>query len=136
MTKSEIQELEDLKLEYSFEEPNRGNLDDENIKWRHGKPVYVKANLAYLQGKSKNHAPNSLERVVEDLVKTWEMEASHKIDYKQWETVDHENYSIKGNAGKVSITDCCLGIYNMVLEQIFTSSCFGRIQLHQKQLIV
>ena len=106
MGKSEIQELADLKSEYGFEEPNRGNLDDKNIKWRHGKPVYVKTNLAYLKGKSKNHAPKSLERVVEDLVKTWEMEASHKIDYKQWNTVDHDNYSVHGNGGKVSIKEC------------------------------
>ena len=124
MAKSEFQKLEDLKSEYGFEEPNRGNLDDENIKWRHGKPVYAKANLAYLKGKSKNHAPNSLERVVEDLVKTWEMEASHKIDYKQWNTVDHDNYSIKGNAGKVSIKGCCLKIFYMILEQLFTATCF------------
>ena len=119
MGKSEIQELEDLKSEYGFEEPNRGNLDDENIKWRHGKPVYVKANLAYLKGKSKNHGPNSLERVVEDLVKTWEMEASHKIDYKQWDTVDHENYSVHGNGGKVSIKECYLKLFYFSFKSSF-----------------
>ena len=79
MAKSEFQKLEDLKSEYGFEEPNRGNLDDENIKWRHGKPVYVKANLGYLKGKSKNHAPNSLERVVEDLVKIWKWKYRIKL---------------------------------------------------------
>lgn len=43
-------ELETLKLENNFDEPDRGNLDDESIKWRHGKPSYVKANLEFLKG--------------------------------------------------------------------------------------
>ena len=30
-----------------------------------------------------NHAAGSLEEVVENLVKTWEMEASHKTDFSQ-----------------------------------------------------
>ena len=52
------------------------------------------------------------------------MEVSHKIDYKQWNTVDHDNYFIKGNAGKVSIKGCCLKIFYMILEQLFTTTCF------------
>ena len=30
-----------------------------------------------------NHEKGSLEEVVENLVKTWEMEATHKIDFDQ-----------------------------------------------------
>ena len=30
-----------------------------------------------------NHGAGSLEELVENLVKTWEMEATHKIDYDQ-----------------------------------------------------
>eukprot|EP00435_Cladocopium_sp_Y103_P058088 s682_g20.t1 len=47
----------------------------EGIEWRFGgKPDYALANLKYLQGKTKNHAAGSLELIVENLVKTWEME--------------------------------------------------------------
>ncbi len=37
----------------------------------------------------------SLEEFVENLVKRWEMEASHKIDFHQWRTVDHEKYCLQ-----------------------------------------
>eukprot|EP00435_Cladocopium_sp_Y103_P004185 s5852_g1.t1 len=50
-------------------------LGEEGIQWRFGgKPDYALANLKYLQGKTKNHAAGSLELIVENLVKTWEME--------------------------------------------------------------
>jgi hypothetical protein len=38
----------------------------------------LQANYEFFTGKSQNHASGSLEEVVENLVKTWEMEASHK----------------------------------------------------------
>jgi len=37
----------------------------------------------------------SLEEFVENLVKRWEMEVSHKIDFYQWRTVDHEKYCLQ-----------------------------------------
>ena len=39
----------------------------------------------------------SLEETVENLVKTWEMEATHKTDLNQWVTVDPNNYTVKIN---------------------------------------
>jgi len=89
--------LENLKKEFGFREPDRGNLDDPDIKWREGKPDYTMANLAFLKGKTQNHSQGSLEEVVENLVKTWEMEASHKIDLNQWVTVDPTNYQVQVN---------------------------------------
>ena len=47
--------LEDLKNEYGFREPDRGDLDDPSISWRTGKPDYTKANYEYLKGKTQNH---------------------------------------------------------------------------------
>ena len=56
-------------------------MDDPEIKWRFGGPPdYTLANLEYLKGKTRNHAEGSLELIVENLVKTWEMERSHKTD--------------------------------------------------------
>ena len=85
---------------YGFIEPDRGDLNDPNIKWRSGKPDYTSANLEYFKGKTMNHAQGSLEKCVEDLVKTWEMECSHKTDFQQWCTVNHGNYCISANGGK------------------------------------
>ena len=86
------EQLENLLLkDDSLCEPNRGDLDDECHKWLHGKPDYSISNLEYLKGKSQNHKAGSLEKVVEDLVKTWEMEATHK-EYKDWRNINHEEY--------------------------------------------
>lgn len=38
-----------------------------------------------------------MEELVENLVKTWEMEASHKTDLNQWTTINHDDYSIQVN---------------------------------------
>lgn len=96
-----INELNTLKQKYGFVEPNRGNLDDATIEWLEGKPNYTNANLEYFKGKYMNHAQGSLEQVVEDLVKTWEMEASHKKNFNQWTTVDHSTYHVAANGGKI-----------------------------------
>ena len=39
----------------------------------------------------------SLEELVENLVKTWETQASHFKDFSQWTTIDHDNYVVKAN---------------------------------------
>lgn len=59
--------------------PRRQFMDDPEIQWREGKPDYTKLNKTYLEGRTRKHKEGSLEKIVEDLVKTWEMEASHKI---------------------------------------------------------
>ena len=53
-------------------------MDEPGIKWREGKPDFTKVNKAYLEGRTRKHKEGSLEKIVEDLVKSWEMEASHK----------------------------------------------------------
>ena len=39
----------------------------------------------------------SLESVVENLVKTWEMELSHKIKVTDFKTIDQEKFTISVN---------------------------------------
>jgi len=63
--------------------PVRSFMDDANIAWRHGtKPNFDAVNKKYMEEKTTNHEDGSLEQVVENLVKTWEMESSHKMDAK------------------------------------------------------
>ena len=38
-------EIENLKKEYGFQEPERGDLDDPSIRWRTGKPDYTKVRM-------------------------------------------------------------------------------------------
>ena len=52
------------------------------IQWRTSKPNFAKVDRYFMKEKSRNHKENSLEMMVENLVKTWEMEASHKVQAK------------------------------------------------------
>ena len=87
--------------------------------WRFGAPPdYTVANYAFATGKTKAHAPGSLEMIVENLVKTWEMERSHKSDPSQHKTVDQERFSIGANGGKMfnNIEANEVGNYNLLLD--------------------
>ena len=60
----------------------------------------------------------SLEEIVENLVKTWECEASHKADQEQWTSIDQENYKVQVNngpimAGKIAFA---MGNYNAIMR--------------------
>eukprot|EP00475_Leptophrys_vorax_P030049 TRINITY_DN446_c0_g1_i1.p1 TRINITY_DN446_c0_g1~~TRINITY_DN446_c0_g1_i1.p1 ORF type:complete len:279 (+),score=80.95 TRINITY_DN446_c0_g1_i1:1432-2268(+) len=111
------QEVEELLKTAGTPEPDRGNLDDEKIEWRFGKPNYTIANLAYLKGKTRSHSEKSLEKLVENLVKTWEMEGSHK-PFAQWQTINPDKYFTQANGGKVfkGIESATAGNYNWLLD--------------------
>ena len=79
LSKAELEqvraELEDIKARYGLKEPDRAFMDDPDIKWRFGgKPDYSLTNLKFLKERSRMHPEGSLELIVENLVKTWEME--------------------------------------------------------------
>lgn len=102
-----------------WKEPVRSHMDDPNIKWRFGSaPDYTLANLAYLKGKTKNHNEGSLELIVENLVKTWEMERSHKPNYEEHKSVDQKNFRISANGGKTydNAEANKVGNYNVLLD--------------------
>ncbi len=55
-------------------------MDDPEIKWRTVKSNYDQVNKMYLKERTRFHPVRSLEKVVENLVKTWKMESTHKMD--------------------------------------------------------
>ena len=100
-------------------EPERAFMDEKDVEWRFGGPPdYTIANYAYLKGKTKNHAPGSLEMIVENLVKTWEMERSHKLDPNKHRSVDPKTFHISANGGKKFNNDEAnkIGNYNVLLQ--------------------
>ena len=64
----------------SYACPRHKFMEDPGIQWREGKPDFTQVNKAYLEGRTRIHRDGSLEKIVEDLVKSWEMEASHKTN--------------------------------------------------------
>lgn len=67
---------------FHLDTPKRDYMDNPEIEWRNGKPNYDLSNLKYLSERSRKHGADSLEKLVENLVKTWEMESTHKINVK------------------------------------------------------
>ena len=60
---------------------DRWNKSDD-VSQRHREDIVRELNdvtddLAYLKGKSKNHSKDSLELIIESLIKNWEMERTH-----------------------------------------------------------
>jgi hypothetical protein len=112
------QDLEKFVREYNFTIPDRGNLDDPSIEWRNGKPDYCQIDLVYFQGKSKNHKLGSLEMIVENLVKKWEMELTHIPNFKNWSTVEPDEFCAQVNSGPVTnAKDIAIkGSYNWILQ--------------------
>ena len=43
-----------------------------DVKWLHGVPDYSKVNALFEKYKSTDHAPRSLEAIVQNLIKNWE----------------------------------------------------------------
>ncbi|CAF1193046.1 unnamed protein product [Didymodactylos carnosus] len=76
------------------------NETSTNVVWRKGPPDYSKANTCFEKYKSTNHQVGSLESIVQNIVKNWEKEVSHKVDPNQWRTVDLPNYSFSCNGGQ------------------------------------
>jgi len=112
-------ELEELKRKYNMKEPDRAFMDEAGVKWRFGGPPnYTLANLLFLKGKTKNHPEGSLEMIVENLVKTWEMERSHKLDPNSHRSVDPKRFHISANGGKKFNNDEAnkCGNYNVLLQ--------------------
>ena len=64
----------------SYACPRQKFMEDPGIQWREGKPDFTQVNKTYLEGRTRIHRDGSLEKIVEDLVKSWEVEASHKTN--------------------------------------------------------
>ncbi len=73
---------------------NLGTCD----KWRNDRvPEYDVVNAKYLLQKTQKHSPDSLEKVVENLIKTWESEILHKLVPEQIGTIDMKQFSVATN---------------------------------------
>ncbi|XP_060589607.1 uncharacterized protein LOC132744835 [Ruditapes philippinarum] len=98
--------------------PARLYMDSPGIEWRYGLPDYSVVNKKFLAERTKVHKEGSLEKVVEDLVKTWEMETGNKLNPKDWVTVDQDNFFVRVNGGEKFTKDDYVkdGNYNLMLR--------------------
>lgn len=123
MTEEELdeirKELEQMKVKFGLKEPERSFMDDPLTIWMFdGVPDYSLTNYFFLKERTKRHAEGSLEIVVENLVKTWEMERSHKPDCLQHQTTDPVRFRFSANGGEVfdNVGAHQEGNYNVLLN--------------------
>uniref|UniRef100_A0A7N1A396 Pathogen-related protein n=1 Tax=Kalanchoe fedtschenkoi TaxID=63787 RepID=A0A7N1A396_KALFE len=91
----------------------------ENIHWRHGgPPIFDAVNKLFEEGRTKEWPEGSLEEVVQNAVKSWEMELSHKLRLKDFKTINPDKFNLivngrKGLSGEETLR---LGSYNALLK--------------------
>lgn len=72
-----------------------------NVEWRNGKvPDYTRSKENLAKESICSHAEGSLEALVQNLVRTFEMEVSFKTNPQQWLSVVNEQFRISTNGGR------------------------------------
>ncbi|MDJ0619137.1 MAG: SnoaL-like polyketide cyclase [Calothrix sp. MO_192.B10] len=72
-----------------------------NIEWRNGNaPDYSRSKQNLAQESLYNHLEGSLESIVQNLVRTFEMEVSFKTNPQQWLSVVNDKFRVSTNGGK------------------------------------
>ncbi|XP_061348109.1 pathogen-related protein-like isoform X2 [Gastrolobium bilobum] len=75
--------------------------EEKNTNWRFGAPPnYDAVNKLFEDGRTKEWPLDSLEHKVQTLVKNWEMEMFHKLDFHQNRSVDPNKYTFSLNGRK------------------------------------
>ncbi len=108
-----------------------------NDQWRDGKiPDYTESKIGLAAESTCNHVEGSLEAIVQNLVRTFEMEVSFKTNPEQWLSVVRERFRMSSNGGKQYTAEDVVkgGTYNLFIgdtdaykasEETFESS--GRL---------
>lgn len=109
-------------------------LASEDIVWRGGKkPRYTETNRVLHTQTRMNHPKGSLEDIVQNLVRTLEMEITYKLKPEQWTSIVLDEFVMVANNGPEFTAQDALnhGTYNLFLgdsahykasEETFASS--------------
>ena len=91
--------------------------DGYSQKVRHYPDALASTYTTQTPAKKTNHTDGSLEHMVQNLVKNWEIEASFKTKLSDWRTVDPQNYTFAINGGPPQDAEHMLkvGTYNAII---------------------
>nr|GLL22729.1 pathogen-related protein isoform X1 [Ipomoea trifida] len=90
-----------------------------NVQWRHGAaPTYDAVNELFEQGRTQVWPEGSIEETVQNAVKSWEMELSHKIRIQDFRTINPQKFKlfVNGREGLSAEETLELGSYNALLK--------------------
>ncbi|KAK7244163.1 hypothetical protein RIF29_38981 [Crotalaria pallida] len=91
----------------------------ENTHWRHGgPPIFDVVNKLFEEGRTKVWPEGSLEEAVQNAVKSWEMELSHKTRLQDFKTINPEKFKlfVNGREGLSGEETLNIGSYNALLK--------------------
>ncbi|KAL9679011.1 hypothetical protein QQ045_016864 [Rhodiola kirilowii] len=95
------------------------NEETQNVHWRHGgPPTFDTVNKLFEEGRTEEWPQGSLEEVVQNAVKSWEMELSHKMQLKDFKTINPDKFQliVNGREGLSGEETLRLGSYNALLK--------------------
>jgi len=73
---------------------------ESNVEWRYGNaPDYSRSQENLATESTRNHLKGSLEAIVENLVRTFEMEVSFKSNPQQWLSIVNDKFRVTTNGG-------------------------------------
>ncbi|GLT58779.1 hypothetical protein SLA2020_316460 [Shorea laevis] len=93
--------------------------EPEKVQWRHGGPPrYDDVNRLFEEGRTKEWPEGSLEETVQNAIKSWEMELSHKVRLQDFKTINQEKFKliVNGREGLSGEETLKLGSYNALLK--------------------
>jgi predicted ester cyclase len=91
-----------------------------DIEWRYQQPPdYTRQNETFKKESKFNFPEGSLEAIVHNLVRTFEMEASYKMNPQQWLSIVADKFELKTNGLKVYKAEDVVenGTYNLFIEE-------------------
>ena len=90
-----------------------------DVEWRYGKPPdYTKSNENLAKESTHRHLEGSLEEIVQNLVRTFEMEVSFKTDPQKWLSIVNDKFRMSSNGGPAyTASDVAFsGTYNLFIS--------------------
>ncbi|PUZ54923.1 hypothetical protein GQ55_5G170900 [Panicum hallii var. hallii] len=108
-------------MDSSGGDPYRSHLAGDGEKdtvWRHGAPpTYDAVNALFEAERTQEWPAGSLEEVVQNAVKTWEMELSHKARLSDFKSVSPGRFTLSVNGGRARGGEetLAVGSYNALL---------------------
>lgn len=89
-----------------------------DVEWRYGTPPdYARSNENLAKESTRNHLEGTLEAIVQNLVRTFEMEVSFKSNPQQWLSVVNDQFRITTNGGEefTAADVSAQGTYNLFM---------------------
>ena len=93
-----------------------------DVEWRTEKPDYSYTNQFLEKERKHNHAEGSLNAIAHNLVKTFEMEATHKTNPQQWLSTVTDKFRMSTN-----------GVTEYTAQQIVDAGTYSGLQVYEVQ---